>query len=320
MEKITKGKFLVFVCLLMLSLTSRAQLYPVFSQYYFNEMFINPAYAGSHIQLSATSTYRNQWLNFPGAPKTVSFSAHSSFMRGKVGLGFLTNADKIGSYSNKDIALIYSYRLRFGKSTLAFGLQGMGYFMSADFSAINLRDPGSPDFIPVNKFKPNIGTGIYFSKKNFFAGLSVPYLMNTDFRKTGTGINLQLKRTYFLRSGVILNMDQKGNFKVNPNILAKVQEGQPLSVDLNTAFIFYDSFSAGLSYRTGKTMIGFVSMKLTEQLFFNYSFDFTQQDLRPFASGTHEFMINYRYKISRIHKNLPCPTYWNYHEQDSFKY
>jgi hypothetical protein len=115
-------------------------------------------------------------------------------------------------------------------------------------------------------------------------------------------------------------MDQKGNFKVNPNILAKVQEGQPLSVDLNAAFIFYDSFSAGLSYRTGKSMIGFVSMKLTEQLFFNYSFDFTQQDLRPFASGTHEFMINYRYKISRIHKNLPCPTYWNYHEHDSFKY
>ena len=85
--------FLVFI---LSQAVSHAQLFPVFSQYYFNELTINPAYAGAHVQLSATTTYRNQWINFPGAPKTMAFTAHSSFMRGKVGVGLLANVDKIG--------------------------------------------------------------------------------------------------------------------------------------------------------------------------------------------------------------------------------
>jgi type IX secretion system PorP/SprF family membrane protein len=293
---------------------SHAQLFPVFSQYYFNELTINPAYAGAHVQLSATTTYRNQWINFPGAPKTMAFTAHSSFMRGKVGVGLLANVDKIGSYANKDLSAIYAYRLKFGSSTLSFGLQAMMYFMSADFSNLNLKDPGFNDFVPINLMRPNIGTGIYYSRKNFFAGLSVPMLMNADFSKSGLSAPVKQARNYFLRSGFISNLDDRGDFKINPSFLLRLQEGQPVSADLNAAVIFYDVFSAGASYRVGFSTIGFVSLKITEQLYFNYSYDFTRNDMRPFSNGTHELMLNYRYKISRVHKNLPCPGYFNYHE------
>src|SRR5205809_8132935 len=90
------------ICLLSLGIficsTSNAQQYPVFSQYYFNELVINPAFAGSHVQLSMNATYRSQWVNFPGAPKTFSFSGHSSLFNGKIGVGLLVNSDQIGSY------------------------------------------------------------------------------------------------------------------------------------------------------------------------------------------------------------------------------
>lgn len=80
-----------------------AQQYPVFTQYYFNELVINPAYAGNHVQLSLTAMYRNQWVNFPGAPKTFSISCHTALAKNKVGVGLMVNHDEIGSYKNEHI-------------------------------------------------------------------------------------------------------------------------------------------------------------------------------------------------------------------------
>ncbi len=277
---------------------------------------INPAYAGAHVQLSATTTYRNQWINFPGSPKTFSFAAHSAFLKGKVGLGLMVNVDKIGSYSNKDATIVYSYKLKFPKSTLSFGLQGMFYFLNADFSSLNLKNQtgADPEFIPYNQFKPNIGAGIYYSRKNFFAGFSVPYLINTQFVNNISQVADQMKQTrnYFLRSGAYLPVSK--NVKLNPSILLRTQEGQPLSVDLNGAVILYDAFSVGVSWRSGDSVISFINLQLLENLYFSYSFDFTTSNLSPFSAGTQEIMLNYRAKITSVHKELACPSYHSYRE------
>lgn len=302
----------------MITKWGSAQLYPIFSQYYFNELVINPAFAGTHVQLSATSTYRTQWINFPGAPKTFSFTAHSSFLRGgRLGAGLMVNVDKIGSYANKDVTASLSYKLKFRESTLSFGMQGVLYFINADFSTLNLKAPDDPGFLVLKSFKPNVGAGIYYHRKNFFAGFSAPFLINSKFNASSLELaTSQLKqfRNYFLRSGFIQPITRNGNVKINPNILVRMQEGQPLSIDLNNAFIFYDVFSAGVSYRSGDSIISFLSLKLTDQLYFNYSFDFTSSHLYPFSSGTHEIMLNYRAKITEVHKNLRCPTYHTYRE------
>jgi len=228
----------------------------------------------------------------------------------------MVNADKIGSYSNEDIAVSYSYKIKMPDATFSFGLQGMLYFVGADFSSLNLKDPDDPSFSIINQIKPNIGAGLYYNKKNFFVGFSVPLLVNSNFRNVTEQVvtELKQKRSYFLRSGVIMNLDAKGNIRLNPSILIRAQEGQPLSMDINAAVIFYNIMSGGVSYRSGDAVIGFLSLKLSEQFHFNYSYDFTSSNLRPYSAGTHEFMLNYRYKISKVHKNLPCPTYWNYRE------
>ncbi|MGC4023349.1 MAG: type IX secretion system membrane protein PorP/SprF [Cyclobacteriaceae bacterium] len=310
-------KKIFIVTFFLISFACKSQLYPVFTQYYFNELMINPAYAGAHVQLSATTTYRNQWINFPGAPKTFSLSAHSSFFKGKVGLGFMLNEDRIGSYANQDLTISYAYKIKFPNSTLSFGVQAMGYFIKADFSSLNLQSmnqnppQGDPQFVPYNQFKPNVGTGVYFNKKNFFIGFSVPYLINTNFTSVDKiANNLKQARNYFLRSGFIAKLSN--NVKINPSVLIRAQEGQPMSLDINNSFIFYDVFAAGFSYRSGDSIIGFISLQLLENLYFNYSYDFTTSDLRPFSAGTQEFMLNYRYKINNVHKNLDCPHFHSY--------
>ncbi len=294
---------------------SMAQQYPVFSQYYFNELVINPAYAGNHVQLSLTAMYRNQWVNFPGAPKTFSITGHTAMAKNKVGVGLMVNHDEIGSYKNEHIYASYSYKIHFPEATLSMGLQAGINLLGADYSKLDLQNPGDAAFYNIlNEVKPNFGAGLFFTKKNFFVGFSVPFILNNKIANSVEGLLGQLTeaRYYFLRSGVVFPIDGMKKVKMNPSILLRTQEGQPLSLDVNTAFIFYDVFSAGVSYRSGDSFITFVDLKITDRFHFGYSYDWTQSDLNRFSNGTHEFMLNYRTRIRGIHKDPKCPQYYDY--------
>ncbi len=295
--------------------TARAQQYPVFTQYYFNELVINPAYAGNHIQLSATAMYRNQWVNFPGAPRTFSFTTHTALLRNKVGVGLMVNHDEIGSYKNDHIYGSYSYMLRFPSATLAMGLQAGVNVVGANFSRLDLQNPDDLSFAGFNSVKPNFGAGVLYNKKNFFVGFSVPFIINSALT-SGSFENIaneiRQKRFYFLRGGTILPLHRSKNVQINPSILVRSQEGQPLSMDLNMAVIFYEVFSVGTSWRSGDAFITFIDLKLSEQFHFAYSYDMTSSALNRFSNGSHEFMINYRTRIRGIHQNVECPSYYNY--------
>jgi type IX secretion system PorP/SprF family membrane protein len=294
-----------------------AQQYPVFTQYYFNELVINPAYAGSHVQLSATAMYRNQWVNFPGAPKTYHLTTHTSLMKNKIGVGLMINHDEIGSYKNEHVYGNYAYKLHFKAATLSMGLQAGFNLLGADYSKLDLQSPGGLDasFYNIsNQIKPNFGAGVFFSTKNYFLGFSVPFILNNAVLNSVEQLTGGIKeaRYYFLRGGMVLPLDRMDKIKINPSILVRTQEGQPLSFDINNAFIFYDVFSVGASYRLGDSFISFIDLKISEKIHFGYSYDMTSSDIRGFSNGSHEFMINFRSIIRPIHGNPECPSYYNY--------
>lgn len=306
----------IFCTVVVLSFTRKAsaQQYPVFTQYYFNELVINPAFAGSHVQLSLTSTYRNQWVNFPGAPRTVSFSGHTALMNGKMGVGLLVNHDEIGSYGNEHVYGFYSYRINMQNATLSMGLMAGFNFLGVDFSNLDLQDPTDASFLPINEFKPNFGTGIYYNRKNFFAGFSVPFLLNNAISANLENVAAEIReaRYYFLRGGGIFPINRAETVKLNPSMLLRAQEGQPLSMDINLGVVIHDIFSTGVSWRSGDSFITFIDLKLSEKFHFAYSYDWTTSDMARFSNGSHEFMINYRARVTSAHKNLNCPTYFHY--------
>jgi type IX secretion system PorP/SprF family membrane protein len=307
--------FLIFSLLLVLFTAGYAQQYPVFTQYYFNELVINPAYAGSHVQLSATAMYRNQWVNFPGAPKTINFSTHTSLMKNKIGVGLMVNHDEIGSYKNDHIYASYAYKIHLQDATLSMGLQAGINLLGADFSNLDLNKPEDESFYNiVNKVKPNFGAGVFFTKKNYFLGFSVPFIMNNKVATSAERFLAEIKeaRYYFLRGGIVLPLDRMEKVKINPSLLVRAQEGQPLSFDVNTSVIFYDVFSIGTSYRLGDSFITFIDLKLSEKIHFGYSYDLTSSDINGFSNGSHEFMINFRSIIRGVHQNPECPQYYNY--------
>jgi type IX secretion system PorP/SprF family membrane protein len=312
---VKKGILLAIVISILIFQQGAAQQYPVFTQYYFNELVLNPAYAGSHVQLSATAMYRNQWVNFPGAPKTFHITSHTSLMKNKIGVGFMINHDEIGVYNNEHIYANYAYKIHFAEATLSMGLQAGFNLLGADYSKLDLQNPGDPMFAnAINQFKPNFGAGLYFSKKNFFAGFSIPFILNNAVLSSVNEIAGGIKeaRYYMLRGGTVLPLTRDKKVKINPSTLIRMQEGQPMSFDVNNAFIFYDVFSIGTSYRLGDSFITFIDLKLSDKFHFGYSYDLTTSSISGFSNGSHEFMLNYRTVIRKLHGNPECPSYYNY--------
>lgn len=227
----------------------------------------------------------------------------------------MVNHDQIGSYKNNHIYGYYAYKIHLADATLSMGLQAGVNLIGADFSALDLQNPGDVSFYNfVNQFKPNFGAGVYYNKKNYFLGFSVPFILNNAVINSFEALASEIReaRYYFIRGGIILPLDRTDRVKLNPSVLIRAQEGQPLSFDINNSVIFYDVFSVGASYRLGDALITFIDLKISEKIHFGYSYDWTSSDLNQFSNGTHEFMINFRSILRGVHKDPDCPQYYNY--------
>ncbi len=307
-------KLFILSILSIATLTVRAQQRPVHSLYMFDPLLINPAYAGTQVQLSATTIYRNQWVNFPGAPKTFTASAHSGFRKARVGVGFLASNDQIGIHRENTLYFMYSYRIPFSKynknSYVSFGLQGGFNNLKSDFSILNPKDQNDPFASLVERNMTwNFGSGIFLKHKSFYAGLSVPYILNNQVINAEVfSSTAQQYRYYYLNSGFTKKIAP--DVKLMPSALIRIQESAPLSLDLNLMTVLYDAVGFGLSYRLGDSVVGLFELQINENFHAGYAYDFTLSDISRFSNGTHEIMINYRIKIPSLHKGLECPSYY----------
>jgi len=293
-----------------------AQQRPIQSLYMFDPLLINPAYAGTHVQLSGTAIYRNQWVNFDGAPKTLTGTIHSGFRKAKIGLGIIFSSDKIGVHSDNSLYAVYSYKIalsnRKNPAVLSFGLQAGFNSLQSDYFKTNPRD--GAEIGVISKFNPNFGAGVFYRGRNLYAGLSVPYLVNNKtidiLDVTGEDIASAGKqqRYYYLTGGFVRELAPK--FKWMPSTLIRVQENAPLSFDINNMFILHDVVGMGFSYRLDDSFVGLFELQINENFHVGYAYDITTSDIRLYSNGSHELMINYRIKLPRLHRGLPCPSYW----------
>jgi len=298
-----------FVMLLCLGNYVKAQQNIVTSQYLYNGLLINPAYAGSHVQLSATLTYRNQWVNFDGAPITATLGVHSSFYRGKVGLGALITSDRIGSYTNTGLFGSYAYIFSTSNGgSFSMGVQVGANNYKADFSALSLRSTADPRFINISETKPNVGAGIFYYDKKKFIGVSVPGLISYDKLFNNALQPLYIPRYYYLNAGVKLRVNPSSDkIMLTPSVLVRIQDGTPISVDFNLNLIFDEQVSIGTSYRTGDGVTSFANLRITDKLSVGYFYDWLTSDVRSYSRGSHELMLNFRTRIRNVHKDLDCP-------------
>ena len=291
--------------------TGYSQQQPVTDLYIFEGLAINPAFAGAPIQLSATIIHRDQWANFPGSPVTQLFAAHSSFMDNKIGVGLLVSSDKIGIHEDFGLYGVYSYKIQMKSVNLSFGIQGGFNNISSDFTKLKLKDQN--DLLlqgKVSTINPNFGTGALLYNAESYIGFSVPYILNSDIVDV-EGVLSEAKRYryYYIYGGTSIDLSPDVRFK--PAAFVRLQQGAPLSFDLNGMFIFYETVAAGASYRWDDSITMIFELKLHENIHLGYAYNYTISEINRYANGTHEIMLNYRYRIPMLHdRGQGCPSYF----------
>jgi type IX secretion system PorP/SprF family membrane protein len=279
--------------------SAMAQQEAMYTQYMFNMLAINPAYAGSRNVASVTALYRDQWVGMEGAPRTGTLTLDAPLDDKHLGLGIQVYNDRIGITNTTGGYFSYAYRIRFDQGTLAFGLQGGLSQYRADFTSVALNT-GSPVDVAfsqnINKMLLNFGTGIYYSTDRFYLGLSSPQLLNNKL----SDLTVQEDNSFagqhlhvFLATGYVFPVNEDLNFK--PSVLLKGVRGAPLEADLNATLWIRDVIAIGAQYRTEASIAGLIELQVSPQFKIGYAYDSSTTKLVQYNSGSHEIMLRYEF-------------------------
>lgn len=287
-----------------LCFSAQAQQDPMFTHYMYNTLSVNPAYAGSREALTITALHRSQWVDFKGAPMTQTVTLHSPIGVKHIGLGLSATNDRIGPVNNTSLAGSFAYIMKVSeKAKLSLGLSGGVNILQADLNSLDLDQQNDPSFANniSNRVTPNFGAGIYYSRERFYAGVSAPNLIESNYsslsQSNGTTLVGKSKRHYFLIAGTIFNLTD--NLALKPTTLVKVTEGAPIQADVTASFIIHKVLLLGLNYRTGDSFGALVGFDINEQFHVGYSYDFSYALRTPtYNYGSHEILLRYDFIFS----------------------
>jgi len=295
-------KFNIIAIILICSSAAFSQQMPQFTQYMFNTISINPAYAGSRETLSLVGLHRSQWIGLDGGPTTQTFSIHSPLRNEKVGLGLSFINDELGFENFTYIYGDFSYTIQVGEKTkLAFGLKG-GFTSYSIDQELRDAEPDDPAIYGIeNRWSPNIGAGAFLHTNRWYVGLSTPRILNTDYH--GSDDYEALERiSYYLTGGVVVDVSENTKFK--PSFMVKATNGAPLSYDITGNFLFNEKFWLGAAYRFDQSTgaLGAIAdFQVSKEFRIGYAYEHPISDIRPYAGGTHEILLMFEvFKSKRV--------------------
>lgn len=286
---------LLLASIVLQSTKSFGQQDATFTHYGFNTLAVNPAYAGSRDVITITGLMRNQWVGFPGAPRTQTITFHSPVFTDAIGIGLSVLNDKIGTLQSTSITADLSYRLALNEDIrLAFGLKGGANLQQSKGSSLDNIDEGDASFQNLSgKASPNLGAGFYLSHQNWYLGGSAPKLFERQIKDDLTGlVQLEERRSYHIIAGGMIPL--KDFLALKPSTNIKMTKGDPLALDLTALFIIKEKLELGLMGRTGKTAGALIGFNFSSQFRVGYSYDWSMSnDQTVNKGGSHELIVRY---------------------------
>lgn len=330
-------KILTFVgFLFLINGTTFGQQDAMYTNYMFNSLVFNPAYAGSNGHMNIVLLHRTQWWGIPGAPSTQSFTIHSPLKNEKVGLGFSVVRDVIGPTKSTDANLSYAYHIPLGKAKLSIALQGGVMNWRGDWSKLDIEDAQDDAFseLEPNYWLPNFGAGIYYYTKSFYVGFASPKLIEYDYRKENLNTALwskQYRHYYFSAGGAIpLNGDAlilKPSVLVkNVGLLSSFDKNEayqnisaPTEIDIDISFMFYQTLWVGVAFRTAIEAFSgdsssydsvdfLASYYLANGLRIGAAYDYPLSKIQKPGQGSFEIMLGYEFNY--VTKQAATPRYF----------
>jgi type IX secretion system PorP/SprF family membrane protein len=284
---------IVSIAFLLFQVLCFSQQDAQYTQYMYNTVNVNPAYAGSRELLSVFLLHRNQWVGLDGAPVTNNVSINTPLGDSNFGLGLSIVNDKIGPTTENTIATDLAYFISISEDyKLSVGIKGTANIFNLDVNKLNIRDQNDPQFQNLkSNFTPNIGAGLYlFSEKNYF-GISVPNVFETKHYNDNSVAITKEKMHYYIIGGHVFDINE--NIKFKPAFLSKIVEGAPLQLDLTANFLINNKLTLGAAYRWDAALSGLVGFQISNAWFIGYGYDRETTKLSNYNSGSHEIFLRY---------------------------
>ena len=296
-----RTKILIFA-LMLTCYSGFAQQDAQYTQYMYNTININPAYAGSRGVMSVFGLHRTQWVGLDGAPTTNTFSLNTPISNSNLGVGFSLVNDRIGPTSDNTISADISYTVKMNEVyKLSFGVKASGNMFNLDTDKLDSSNPIDPNLQNFNnEFSPNFGAGVYLHSDKFYLGLSVPnFLQDSKYNDNEVAVFQERMNFYFIGGYVF---DVSPSIKFKPAVLTKMVTGSPLQVDASANFLFFDKFMLGGAYRWDAAVSALAGFQVTDGLFIGYSYDMETTQLRRYNSGSHEVFLRFELfnKVSKM--------------------
>ncbi|OXB23905.1 hypothetical protein B0A80_08810 [Flavobacterium tructae] len=304
-----KTKLLSFV-MVFTAIVSYAQQDAQFTQYMYNTININPAYAGSRGALSIFGLYRTQWVGLDGAPETSTFSVNTPINNSNLGVGVSLVNDKIGPTNENTFSADLSYTIQTSADfKLSFGIKGSANFFNLDVTKLNPESQGDPQFQDLNnKFSPNVGAGVYWHSDKAYIGLSVPNFIETNRYDDNDYAIYKDRINYYLIAGYVFDLDRLQYIKFKPALLTKMVQGAPLQVDVSANFMFMDKLVLGVAYRWSASLSAMAGFQISDGLYIGYGYDRETTKLNNYNSGSHEIFL--RYEFFRKNSKMTTPRFF----------
>ncbi|WP_027078969.1 PorP/SprF family type IX secretion system membrane protein [Maribacter antarcticus] len=294
----------MLILIVLLGTVTSAQQLPQFTQYMYNTISVNPAYAGSRETLNATILHRNQWAGLEGNPRTSTFSMHTPLRNERIGLGISYINDRLGFESTNYVYGDFSYSVPVSEEVkMSFGLK-------AGFTSYNLENPDPNDMFfnaNFNSWNPNFGAGFYIGSNRWYAGISSPRILNTDLNDGE--FQAVERNSYYAIGGLVLDISENTKFK--PTMISKFTNGAPATYDFTANFLFNEKFWIGASYRVNdaSNFGAFMDYQISNDIRIGYAYDLPTSTIKPYTGGTHEIILIYELK-KRQRGPVKSPRYF----------
>jgi type IX secretion system PorP/SprF family membrane protein len=288
---------LLYLVVLLIGITSYAQQDAQYTQYMYNTINVNPAYAGSRGVLSVFGLYRTQWVGLDGAPKTAAFSVNSPIENSNLGVGLSVVTDQIGPTNEHAISADVSYSIPTSETyKLSFGLKATANLFNVDGTKLDAFDKTDTSIRGIsNDFSPNIGAGVYFHSDKLYLGVSAPNFLETKrIGETADGTKLTLykeRMNFYGIAGYVFDLNP--NLKFKPAVLTKIVQGTPLQLDVSGNFMINEKFVLGLAYRWDAAVSALAGFQINKGLYLGYAYDRETTKLANYNSGSHEIFLRF---------------------------
>ncbi|UZO79409.1 type IX secretion system membrane protein PorP/SprF [Aquimarina sp. ERC-38] len=306
--------------LLLVSILTYSQQDAQYTQYMYNTISVNPAYAGSRGVMSINGLHRSQWVGLEGAPRTQTVSLHTPIGdNNKVGLGLSVVNDEVGPVNESYIDANFSYTIRTSESgKLAFGLKAGVHLLNIDLQSLSQFNQGDQFFANNidNKTSPQVGIGLYYHTDKFYAGLSAPNVLETDHfddsslssNSDGISFLAEERINYYLITGYVFHLNDQIKFK--PALLSKLVLGAPLQVDVSANFLFYERLILGAAYRWSAALSAMAGFQISDSLMIGFAYDRETTELGNtlFNDGSYEVML--RFELFRKYNRMLTPRFF----------